>query len=428
MTPALSLYRCATWAATPLAGAFLRRRLGAGKEDPARFAERLGIAGRARPAGPLLWAHAASVGEVLSVLPLLERYRSERAGPHVLITTGTVTSARLVAARLDAGMTHQYAPLDLPSAVARFLDHWWPDAAIMVESELWPNLLAATRRRGVPMALVNGRMSERSFSRWQAMPLAARELLGGFTVVLAQSPRDKNRVRQLGARDPLWVGDLKDASPPLAADLAALGALRRAIGDRPVWVAASTHPGEEVLCGAVHRRLMARHPSLLTIIVPRHPERGRAITQSLATDGHDVARRGASQEPSRGVYVADTLGELGVFYRLAQVAFVGGSLVPHGGHNPLEPARLGRPILFGPHMANFSAAAGRLAAAGAAREVDGADGLADALDRLLGDAALRARQGEAAVTATAAGERVLDRVVEALRPVLAHLSAGHARP
>jgi len=428
VTPALSLYRCATWAATPLAGAYLRRRLAAGKEDPERFAERLGIAGHARPAGPLLWAHAASVGEALSILPLLDRCRAERDRLHVLITTGTVTSARLLAARLDAGMTHQYAPLDLPGAVGRFLDHWRPDAALMVESELWPNLLAATRRRGIPMALVNGRMSERSFRRWRAMPAAARELLGGFTVVLAQSARDEKCFERLGARDPLWVGDLKDASPPLAADLAALGALRRAIGDRPVWVAASTHPGEEALCGTVHGRLIARYPTLLTIIVPRHPERGPAVARSLAADGHDVARRSAGEEPTRGLYVADTLGELGVLFRLAQVAFIGGSLVPHGGHNPLEPARLGRPVLFGPHMANFSAAAGRLVAAGAAREVGGTDGLADALDRLLGDAGLRARGGEAALAATAAGERVLDRVVEALRPVLAHLSACHARP
>ncbi|MEX2649838.1 MAG: 3-deoxy-D-manno-octulosonic acid transferase [Alphaproteobacteria bacterium] len=428
MTPALSLYRSATWAATPLAGAYLRRRLAAGKEDPERFAERLGVTNRARPTGPLLWAHAASVGEALSVLPLLERCRAGRARLHVLITTGTVNSARLLAARLDAGMTHQFVPFDLPVAVARFLDHWQPDAAIVVESELWPNLLAATRRRGIPMALVNGRMSERSFSRWRAMPAAARTLLGGFTVVLAQSPRDKKRFERLGARDPLWVGDLKDASPPLAADLAALGALRRAIGDRPAWVAASTHPGEEALCGAVHRRLTARYPTLLTIIVPRHPERGRAVAESLAADGHEVARRCAGEEPSRGIYVADTLGELGVLFRLAEVAFIGGSLVSHGGHNPLEPARLGRPILLGPHMANFSAAAGRLVAAGAAQEVGGAEALADALDRLLGDAGLRARRGEAALAATAAGERVLDRVIEALRPMLAHLSAGHARP
>jgi 3-deoxy-D-manno-octulosonic-acid transferase len=425
VNPILSLYRGLTQAAAPLAGVVLRRRARAGKEDLDRLGERFGHAERARPVGPLLWVHAASVGEATSVLPLLERCLADNARLHVLMTTGTVTSARLLASRLGPRMIHQYVPIEVPSVIERFLDHWRPDAAIWVESELWPSLIEATFRGAIPMALVNGRMSARSFRAWRALPHVGRTLLRRFRVVLAQSSDDQDRFARLGV-GAFLLGNLKEAAPPLPADVRALAQCGRAVGGRPIWVAASTHATEEAMCAEAHARLAPTHPGLLTVIVPRHPERGPAIARALAEAGHAVTLRSTGADPSGAVYVADTLGELGLFYRLGRAVFIGGSLIPHGGHNPLEPARLGRPVLFGPHMTNFSDAAGRLIGAGAAAQVADAAELARALDRLLRDADLRDRYGEAALAATGVGEGVIDRTIAALEPLLAPLARHDA--
>ncbi len=328
----LALYRGLTVAVGPLVGPVLRRRAAGGKEDPARLGERLGHAALPRRDGPLVWLHASSVGESLSVLGLIDRLLSARPGLALLMTSGTVTSARLLADRLPARAVHQFVPVDRPAAVRRFLDHWRPDLAIWVESELWPNLVRATQARGIATALIQGRMSARSFAKWRRARGLVAPLLKGFDLVLAQTEADAERMRDLGAA-PTVTGTLKYSNPPLPVDETALAELRGAIGARPVWLAASTHPGEEDTVSRAHHALAADNPGLLTIVAPRHPERGVALAHLAKAAGLRVARRGAG-EALRGdtqLYLADTMGELGLFYRVADLVFVGGSLVPHGG-------------------------------------------------------------------------------------------------
>jgi len=415
-----ALYAGAAWLMAPAIRLVLLVRRARGKEDVARMAERLGRAGRPRPEGPLVWLHGASVGEALSALPLIERLLAADPGRAVLVTTGTVTSAKLMAERLPERAFHQFVPVDLPGAVARFLDHWRPDLALWLESELWPNLIGAAAKRNLPMAMVNGRLSARSYRRWRCLPGFARSLLGAFKLCLAQSPADAERFKALGAATVESPGNLKYASPPLPADDAALEALRGEIGARPLWLAASTHPGEEAIVAEAHAKLRRRHPTLLTVIVPRHPARGPAIAAELAAGGLKVARRGAgeSTSPETDIYLADTLGELGLFYRLAPIAFVGGSLVPHGGQNLLEPAQLDCAILHGPAVHNFEAIAAAMKDARATERVHDAGGLAAAVDTLLTDPALRARRAEAAATVAASEAGVLDRILVALGPYL----------
>ena len=418
--PMIGAYRLLSGLAAPALRLYLAARARRDKEDPARLGERLGRPSRARPEGTLLWLHAASVGEAASALALLRRLAQTRPGVALLLTTGTLASARFIAGRLPEGALHQYLPLDCAAWVRRFLDHWRPDLAIWIESELWPNLIVETRARGVPTALVNGRLSERSFRRWRRVPGLAAELLGGFAVVLGQDPAQTERLAALGAFAATCVGNLKFAAEPLPADPDALAALRRAVAGRPSWLAASTHPGEEEIVAAAHARLAASWPGLLTVIAPRHPARGAAIHRLLVGRGLSVARRSCDDAigPATEVYLADTVGELGLFYRIAGVAFLGGSLVGHGGHNPLEPARLGAAVLSGPQTFNFAPIYARLLAAGAARMVADAPTLAAAVGELLADPAERDRQAAAAAAVAAAEASVLDSVMAALAPLL----------
>jgi 3-deoxy-D-manno-octulosonic-acid transferase len=427
MLPAL--YRAATTLATPLVLAALVWRRRSGKEDPVRFGERLGFPGLARPQAPLVWIHAASVGEATSVRALIQRILQDRPGLEILLTTGTVASARLIEPRLPAGVRHQFVPVDLPGAVERFLGHWRPDLAIWVESELWPNLVLATRRRQIPMALVNARLSARSHARWLAMPGLARRMLGGFGLCLAQDEVQARRFRQLGA-EAESVGDLKSAAEELPADPAALAALRRAIGARPVWLAASTHAGEEDAAVVAHHLVAATHPGLLTILAPRHPVRGETIAAALRREGLEVARRslGEAISPEIDLYIVDTLGELGLFYRLSGIAFVGGSLVDRGGHNPFEAARLDCAILHGPFMGNCVAMAAALAVAGGAEPVADGTTLGAAVSRLLSEPETRAARAQAAARAAAASLGTLDTVAARLDPLLDRLAPAPSRP
>jgi len=415
-----SLYRILSAAATPLVTAKLRQRVTIGKEDPSRLGERYGKPSLARPDGPLVWIHAVSVGETISIQPAVKRLLASRPTAEVLLTSGTTTSARMLAGRMPPRCRHQFVPVDLPAAVDRFLDHWQPDLGIFVESEFWPNLVLSAARRGIPLALVNGRMTEGTWRRWQRTPRLIADILGAFTLLLARSETDAARLTGLGAPAVRCLGDLKYAAPPLDVDTTAEAALHGWIGDRPIWLAASTHDGEDAIVATAHRRLRATRPKLLTIIVPRHPERGAAIAAELAADGYAVARRSrdAPVKPATEIYIADTLGELGLFYRLAEIAFVGGSLVPTGGHNLLEPARLGCALLHGPQMANFADMAAAFRAADAAIEVADADSLAAAVAALLSDPADRhARAAAAGDVAETAGD-VLDAVLDALGPLL----------
>ncbi|MDX7953692.1 3-deoxy-D-manno-octulosonic acid transferase, partial [Lichenihabitans sp. Uapishka_5] len=380
-------YRVATALLERGAPAFLRWRLRHGKEDAARLPERLGHAALSRPTGPLVWLHGASVGEALALLPLIERLRTAELA--VLLTTGTLSSAAVMAVRLPAGALHQFVPLDGPAAARRFLDHWRPDLVLFAESELWPNLLGAARQRGIPVALVNARMSTRSFGRWRRVPALARSLLGSLTTVLAQSEADAERYRGLGAAAVLTVGNLKyDAAPP-PADPDALRILRAAVGERSVWVAASTQPGEDLACLAVHAALKAHRPDLLLVLVPRHVGRATAIEAEAARLGLAAAVR-SRMEPvtaTTDVHVADTMGELGLFYRLGAPVFMGKSLGPEGGggQNPIEPANLGNAVLHGPAIGNFRDVYAGLDAAGGARPVADAAALSTALEALLND-------------------------------------------
>ena len=400
----LSLYAATASAAAPLLRRLLRRRVARGKEIAARLPERWGEDAPPRPPGRLLWLHAASIGETVSVLPVLAALRQIAPDVRVLLTTGTVTSAELLARRLpelalDGIVTHRFVPLDVPAWVLRFLAHWRPDAGALVESEIWPNVLAAARARGLPMMLVNARLSPRSFSRWRRMPGVAKTLFGGFARIQAQSAEDAGRLRLLGAANVEAPGNLKFAAPPLPVPRIELQRLRHAIGARPVWLAASTHPGEEEIVIAAHRALLARHPGLLTVIVPRHPERGADIAALAA--GLPVARRSLGEPPpdAAGIWVADTLGELGLFYTVAGIAFVGGSFVPHGGQNPLEPARLGCAVAVGPHVKNFAEPVAVLEDAGALVRLNDAAALAGWVDMLLRDVGARRMMGEAGMAA-----------------------------
>jgi 3-deoxy-D-manno-octulosonic-acid transferase len=418
------LYYALTKPLTPLAVAYLARRRRRGKEDPIRFRERRGVASMARPHGPLVWIHAASIGEATAILGLVERLLASCPGLEILVTTGTVTSARLLENRLPARARHQFVPGDLPHWIARFLNHWRPNLALWVESELWPNLVLATRANGIPMVLVNGRLSARSFKHWQQWPGLIRPMLRAFDLCLAQDQQQADRFRMLGAQQVATVGDLKAAAAALPFDESALSRLSQCIGERPMWLAASTHQGEEEIAAQVHRNIVADFPGLLTIIAPRHPTRGDAIGSMLTAQRFTIARRGRGEAVTRetDVYLADTIGELGLFYRLAGIAFIGGSLVAKGGHNPFEAARLNCAVLHGPDMSNCAGMAAALAVSGAAETVTGAASLARAVSSLLSDRRVQADRAAAAVRVAASGSGILDAVLERLAPCLDRLA------
>jgi 3-deoxy-D-manno-octulosonic-acid transferase len=409
----LALYRWLTTLLSPAIWLHVQRRLRQGKEDKDRLRERLGVASRRRPDGPLIWLHAASVGEAVSILPIIEGLHAHHA---ILLTTGTVTSARLMAERLPEGAIHQFAPLDVASWVSRFLDHWRPDLALWCESEFWPNLLLEIGRRHIPAILLNGRISNRSYDRWRQFPSVIHPLLAVFALCLGQTERDAHRLSKLGARQTACLGNLKFAAPPLLAEEKSLARFQAAAGDRPRWLAASTHDGEELLIGRVHRALAADFPNLLTIIVPRHPGRGDGICRELAAQGLKVAQRSKEQPITADcqIYLADSMGELGLFIRLAPLVLMGKSLIGHGGQNPLEPARLGASVLFGPNMSNFIDIAARMREAGAATQVADEVELAQALAKRLGDPRLARHEGEIAQEFASAEDGVLEKVIGAI--------------
>ena len=417
----LPLYRLATTLGGPLIRLYLADRMRRGKEDSARFGERLGIAGRKRPEGPLVWVHGASVGEAISVLPLIERIQETDPALRVLLTTGTVTSADLMAKRLGNNVIHQFVPVDRLAYVRSFLDHWQPDLVLWAESDFWPNRVSETSGRRTPMILINGRISDRSFMRWGRSARTIKSLLGCFALCMGQSKTDAERLQILGAPKSIYPGNLKYAAPPLPADSTKLVPLEKAVAGRRIWVAASTHDGEERICGRIHGRLKSDIGGLLSVIVPRHPDRGSAIAQELRDTGLHVALRSAGEEigPDTDVYVADTIGELGIFYTLAEIAFIGKSVIPMGGQNPLEAACLERAVVFGPHMTNFREVSQNLIAAGAADEVPDEAALCETLLRLFGDSTLRRNRGRAGRVFAESEAAVLDRVMVELTPFIA---------
>jgi 3-deoxy-D-manno-octulosonic-acid transferase len=420
MTTPLSLhaYRLVTALGTPLAGPFLMMRLRRGKEDPRRVGERRGHPGLSRPAGRLVWLHGASVGEAVSLLPFVDRIT--RAGASALVTTGTVTSAALLAQRLPAGALHQYAPLDSPFFLRRFLAHWRPDAALVAESELWPNMIVELKRIGSPLAMINGRISERSFDRWRRAPRLVGELLSRFDLCLARSESDGERLMALGAPRVVVAGDIKFDAPALPADRSELAELSGLTSGRQIWIAASTHAGEERIAAEAHKRLVEVFPDALTLIAPRHPERGGEIKREIEALGLASALRSRGDRPGPGtsVYICDTIGELGLFYRLAGVVLVGKSFVGGGGQNPIEPARLASAILHGPMVVNFRDVYAALDEAGGALEIARPEALGDALIGLFANTARLRAMARAAGDTVERRAGAVERSMRALAPLL----------
>lgn len=413
----LTLYRLAVTLLEPFTPAILKGRARRGKEDAARLGERLGRASVARPDGPLVWIHAVSVGESLSVLPLVERLRERRPDIAVLVTSGTVTSAELLAKRLPQGAIHQFAPLDTPGASRRFLDHWRPDLAIFVESEFWPNLLLGAKARGSRLVLMSARVTEKTAKGWARARGVATTVLKAFDLILPQDRATQERLAPWGVGGPLV--NLKYVGEPLACDEAGLARLKAAVGARAVVLAASTHPGEEALIASAFEAMPPITPAPLLIIAPRHPERGGEVTGLLR--GHGVARRsnGEAITTDTGVYVADTLGEMGLWFRLADVAIMGGSFVEGvGGHNPLEPARLGAPPVTGPFAFNFTDVYGEMLAEQAALLADRPEDLTRLVHGLLSDPARAKRTGATARAFARARSDALDRAWAELEPLL----------
>lgn len=426
----ISAYRALTWVTGPLIRKYLLRRLNAGREDPKRFNERFGAASAPRPQGPLAWIHASSVGESLSMLSLIERLRRERPEIAILMTSGTVSSARILENRLPDGVIHQYVPVDRMAWVRRFLDHWQPDLVLWVESEFWPGVLSELKARGIPAMLMNARISARSWRGWRRAPWIIRRILGTFDLCMAQTELDAERLRDLGAERVACPGNLKFAAEPLPADPEALTELEQSMSARPRWLAFSTHPGEEETIAAAHRILIRNLPDVLTMIVPRHPVRGAAIEKILSNSGDTVSVRsgGAPLTKECGFLLADTMGELGLFFRLTDIAFVGGSLVPHGGQNPIEPARLGCAIIHGPHMENFLAVEGELKAAGASSLAATAEEIAREVGTLLSNTGQRQRRVSAARSVADGKFSILDGVFTHLDPYLNRISPAQPIP
>lgn len=416
-----TLYRLLSRPAQPLVTAYFKRRAQLGKEDSARLGERFGFASRPRPEGNLTWIHASGLTEAMAALPLVTRLRMERKDLHILITTSTVPSAELLISALPAGVSHQYLPADIPPYVNRFLKYWRPNLALWIETGFWPYLLHRVGAMGIPLILLNGRMSDRAFRWWRRIPQLIRHTLSQFTMCLAGSPEDAHRLRTLGAPVVEEAGNLKFSAPPLAADTTELNRLAEIIGRRPRWLAAHLHPSDEDSVLTAHRWLLDRVPDLLTVIVPRHPRHANQIVTHALRQGLRVARRSLGQLPDRSItlYLADTIGEMGLWYRLCSVVFIGGSLAKEGGHSPLEAARLSCAILTGPNTGAHTEIYTAMHLFGAARQVEDEEVLTEQLNALLFDEPGLARaMGQAAEEFAENRSPALNQVMERLEPFL----------
>ena len=426
MMPLLRAYRGLTSAGLPIIDLFLRGRVKQGKENLSRIEERRGLASVKRPEGPLLWIHAASLGETQSILSLIDRLRRDKPKLNILMTTGTVTSADLIRDRQPKKTIHQFIPVDRIAWVRRFLNHWKPDLAIWVESEFWPNLLLESKERNIPIILLNARISDRSYKRWKQAQNSAGLLMSCFSIILAQDESVSKRLHSLGAKDVRTIGNLKTEALPLPANASELLVLQDEIGTRPVWLAASTHEGEENIAGEVHKSLLKNVPRILTIIAPRHPQRAENIYKTLSKNGLIISRRSLKESITENVdiYLVDSTGELGLFYRIAQIVFIGGSLIPHGGQNLLEAALLNCAILHGPHMDNFIDIAEELKKADACIKINDAVGLTREIERLHSKIDDAKKMAKAGVIIAKSHHGILDEVLETLEPFLTKVEAN----
>jgi len=421
-----TLYAFLTRHSAPFLERLLAKRLAAGKEDILRINERKGLTQTPRPAGKLLWVHAASVGEAQSALILMQNLLGHAPTLHILVTTGTKTSAEMMAKNLPPRAFHQFYPLDHPLWTARFLDHWHPDAVLWMESELWPNMLEGVRTRHIPAALVNARLSHGSYKKWCLFKPFIKKILNVFSVILCQTHQDAESFTALGAQNVTVTGNLKYASAPLPAEDAALKLFNATVGTRPCWLYASTHQGEEALAARVHETLKQSLPDLLTILVPRHPDRREDILHTLEPFNLNIVLRGtdtALPHSNTDIYIADTIGELGLFYRVVPVTCIGRTFSADGGggHNPIEPAQLHCAVLHGPHVQNLQEIFTEMAEAQAAICVKTESELTQALLSLLTQPERLAKQQHCAKLFTDEKKKIIHTVTDHLAPIFGAL-------
>ncbi len=419
----LKLYQILTRASEWLFIRLLDRRVAKGKEDPARLKERMGVTSKPRPDGPLLWLHAASVGEAQSALILIKAILEQHKALHILVTTGTLTSATLMEKSLPERVFHQFYPLDHPAWVEHFLDHWHPNLVLWMESELWPNMLIGIKQRKIPAALVNAKLSDRSFKRWRLMTGGARKILGAFSLVLTQTQKDTQRYGALGAHNVFYTDNIKHSAAALPADDQALKLLIAHTAQRPIWLFASTHDGEEDMAARIHARLKNTFADILTIIVPRHPERGEEIYASCDRAGLGTTLRGENHimpGENTDIYIANTLGELGLFYRAAPIAVIGRSFSNDGGggHNPIEAAQLNCAVLCGPNVQNLQEIYDDMLDAEAVIQCPDQPALYNQLSALLSDIDMLKTQQKRAINYAREKDKVLPRILQQLSPLL----------
>lgn len=396
---------------------YVKKRKICGKEDVQRFNERIGKPKKERPQGKLFWLHGASVGESVSMLPLIHKILETYPDSHVMVTTGTVTSADVMQKRLPERAFHQFIPIDNPVFTNRFVRYWHPDVVLWFESEFWPAVLSSISKRNIPLILINGRISNKTFKRWQQFDFICKELLECFTLCLGQSEEDAYRLRVLGAKDAVCLGNLKYAGLPLPIDEKAKQSLLKQIGHRKLWLISSTHDDEEVRLAKVHKKLKSKYPDLLLIIAPRHPNRGGEIAAELKKMDLSSALRSKDEKitSSVDVYIADTIGEMGLWYDIAKIVFIGGSLIPHGGQNFIEPSRVRDAVIVGPHMHNFSDAMTRARKADAVMQIDNLDELEQIVDELLANDALLDAKCSLAYNWAQSETKVLDGIIDKIK-------------
>lgn len=382
-TPLLLGYRALSAVLLPFMARSRVKRLRKSGVPLDRAHEVLGHPSQQRPLGPVVWIHVASVGEAKSALPLLAALQAQHPDLRAVLTSFTPTSADVLAKRLPDSAVHQFAPLDGMGPIKRFLRHWRPDLGIFIESEVWPNLITATARAEVPLALINARLSERSIKRWQKAQGTARAIFGRFGLIHCQDRGTADALYAIGLRHARLGVNLKSIISAPQFDELELARLRSSIGERPIWSAVSTHPGEEEIVIEAHRQLRLHHPKALLVLVPRHPERAENVKRLCAN--HLLVQRSRNETPDTdtSIYLADTMGETDLWFRLAPFCCLCGSFSDVGGHTPYEPAAAGATLLHGPHYANHADAYAKLHAAGASIEVQDAETLCAALDLLL---------------------------------------------
>ncbi len=422
-----ALYRQLTYMGGCLFALLLIIRKNKGRESTTRYIEKKAVISQKRPKGKLLWIHGASVGEAQSALILIKKIIKDYPNTNILITTGTLTSAQLMSKALPKNALHQFYPLDHPKWVKNFLNHWKPNAILWMESELWPNMLYEIRKSNIPAILVNARLSDKSFKIWKIFPKFSKNILSSFNKILCQTSKDKNKFDQIGAFKTIVTDNLKYSSAPLVFNKNDLGKIIKSIGNREIWLYASTHEGEEEIAHIIHKKLKKDFPKILTIIVPRHPERRDDIKNNCSLYNLKTTYRGVNKilpKNDDDIYVVDTLGELGLFYKISPIAVIGRSLSNDGGggHNPIEAAQLNCAVIHGCNIQNLQQIYDNMDEEGAAIMVENSKQLYKTIKNLIKDKSELKKLESKALEFANKKTHVIDNVMKELEPVLSALS------